>query len=173
MASGGWGGAYSNPFAAQAAAATAEQEAEKAASNRQQQAFGAWGAGVGSTAPTAPAAPTSSPFNLTAAAAGGANGTVDAREAALQRREAELARREAQLAAAGASGAIKVSQHQQLQHPYHACCGLQLQVGYRMRGSRRQLRQCDGQYRSNVLAITGLPSSISIMAATGGVEDQY
>lgn len=132
MAAGGWGGAYSNPFAAQAAAATAEQEAEKAASNRQQQAFGAWGAGVGSTAPTAPTAPTSLPFNLTAAA-GGANGTVDAREAALQRREAELARREAQLAAAGASGAIKVNQHHQQpteqQLPHLGFCARQLEVG--------------------------------------------
>lgn len=110
MATGGWGGAYSNPFAGQAAGGTAEQDADKASSNRQSNAFGAWGGGVGTTAPSAPAVPPTSslPFNLTAAA-GGANGSIDAREAALQRREAELARREAQLAAAGNTGAIRVS----------------------------------------------------------------
>lgn len=107
MATGGWGGAYSNPFAGQTATST-DQEADKSPAIRQQNAFGAWGGGVGSTAPSAPAVPTSNmPFNVTAAA-GGANGTIDAREAALQRREAEIARREAQLAAAGASGSIKV-----------------------------------------------------------------
>eukprot|EP00879_Flechtneria_rotunda_P030591 GHRR01033247.1.p1 GENE.GHRR01033247.1~~GHRR01033247.1.p1 ORF type:complete len:356 (+),score=123.81 GHRR01033247.1:287-1354(+) len=112
MATGGWGAAYSsNPFAAQAATAAAEQAAEKAAAHRPSQAYGAWGAGVGSSgaaaaAPTAPSAPAYA-FNNngTTAAAGG--GPVDAREAALQRREAELSRREAQLAAAGAGGAIR------------------------------------------------------------------
>lgn len=105
MASGGWGGAYSNPFAAQEAAAAAAAAEDKAsAGGRQGQAYGAWSAG-GTPAASAPAVPA---FVAPTPAAAAAGSTVTAREAELQRREAELARREAQLAQAGASGAIKV-----------------------------------------------------------------
>eukprot|EP00882_Tetradesmus_deserticola_P008201 GHRQ01008646.1.p1 GENE.GHRQ01008646.1~~GHRQ01008646.1.p1 ORF type:complete len:299 (+),score=151.90 GHRQ01008646.1:234-1130(+) len=103
MASGGWGGAYSNPFAAQEAAAAAAAAEEKAsAGGRQGQAYGAWSAG--STPASAPAVPA---FVAPTPAVAAAGGNVTAREAELQRREAELARREAQLAQAGNSGALK------------------------------------------------------------------
>uniref|UniRef100_A0A383WI86 Secretory carrier-associated membrane protein n=1 Tax=Tetradesmus obliquus TaxID=3088 RepID=A0A383WI86_TETOB len=106
MASGGWGGAYSNPFAAQEAAAAAAAAEEKvSAAGRQGAAYGAWG-GSGTPAASTPAVPAFiAPTPVTATAAAGGN--VTAREAELARREAELARREAQLAQAGAAGVIK------------------------------------------------------------------
>jgi hypothetical protein len=105
MASGGWGGAYSNPFAAQEAAAAAAAAEEKAsAAGRQGQAYGAWSGGA-TPAASAPAVPA---FVAPTPVVASAGGNVTAREAELLRREAELSRREAQLAQAGVSGVIKV-----------------------------------------------------------------
>jgi hypothetical protein len=108
MATGGWGGAYSNPFAAGGAGAADGDKRETGG------AYGAWGgngAGVGLpprqvATPSAPAfiaPPPPPPF-------GGAPGG-DAREAALARREADLARREAALQSAG--GSMKVLRRMQ------------------------------------------------------------